>query len=180
MKEQSLNNQADQIIAAHEKKVRRQKPTRLQIEDEAYQYNETFIKDRAEHGEQSEFDLTGYTQCNRHRQGLPFLGITVRQLDVLMRYLPGPLGLGMEVTMIARDMRCDRRTVQRVLSELRDKCPEDMEKVKSMRNVLVRQRYNLHEQMISLDSLDAAFYADENYEDCNLPGLEECNEVNRF
>jgi hypothetical protein len=154
MTEQSLNNQADQLISAAKKAEVRD--VMLCAEEEAYEYNKTFFTDRYWQSIQPGFDLKAYVQCNRHRQGLPYLNVTTRQLDVLMRYVPGPLGLGMDVKAIARDMKIGRTSLWRIMSELKEKHPKAMEQVETMRRVMFRQGDNIYQQTRSLEGMCAA------------------------
>jgi hypothetical protein len=109
MRKAKLNELGDKLLSKHYRKLKRNRPTIEQVREEAKRYDETFLKNRFEHSCQPNFDLVAYVQCNRHRQGLPYLTISVRELDVLMRYVPGPLGLGMDVKAIANDMHCIER-----------------------------------------------------------------------
>jgi hypothetical protein len=153
MRKAKLNELGDKLLSKHYRKLKRNRPTIEQVREEAKRYDETFLKNRFEHSCQPNFDLVAYVQCNRHRQGLPYLTISVRELDVLMRYVPGPLGLGMDVKAIAKDMHCNRKTVQRILSQLRDKLPDEMDQIETMRKVMFRQGGNMYQQMRSLEGL---------------------------
>ena len=156
MTNQEMNNKGEQLVAACDREAMRVRLTIEGAEVEAYRYDKTFLKDRLAHSDEPGFDLTAYIQCNRHRQGLPYLNVTERQLDVLMRYVPGPLGLGMERKAIARDMNVSRWTVWRLLAELKDKHPKAMETVETMRKVMQRQRTSMSHQLRSMEGMVAA------------------------
>ena len=111
--------------------------------------------DRLHDSQQPGFDLHQYVKAGRHRQGCPPM-LTHRQLDVLMRYVPGPYGLGMDVIDIAKDMKLNRKTIQRVCNELKTKFPRQMETIENMRRVMFRQGDNMYQQMRSLDGMVAA------------------------
>jgi FixJ family two-component response regulator len=69
--------------------------------------------------------------------------ITKRQMDVLMRIVPGPLGQGMTNQQAADDLGIGLRTVERVCTELRNKFPKAWAKVQVMRRAMQRDRKNL-------------------------------------
>ncbi len=159
MTEKQLAAKADKIISKEHKVIKKQR-SRLASKGHARmladEYNETFIKDRVEHGEEVSFDLTQYVQCNRHRQGCPAY-LKIRHFDVLIRYTPGPLGLGMDVKAIAKDMKLSRRQIHRILLVLKVTHPSVINKIGSMRRVMFRQGGSINKKARSYEGILAAF-----------------------
>ncbi len=114
-------------------------------------------EDRIHDSQQPGFDLSEYVNAGRHREGCPAM-LTPRQLDVLMRYVPGPYGLGMDVVKIAKEMKLNRKTIQRVCNEIEMKFPKPMGIIKNMRKVMFRQGSNMYrkQRTCSLDGMIAA------------------------
>lgn len=155
MKKANLENQASQILAVKERTKRRRQMTKTQAEMLAHEYNRTFIKDRLAQSEEPDFDLTQYVQCNRHRQGCP-AWMKPRHLDVLIRYVPGQLGLGMDIKDIAKDLKLSRRQIHRIIETLQLRFPAAMGRVDAMRKCMFRQLHNVRQKKRSLDGMLAA------------------------
>lgn len=100
---------------------------------------EILRKKRLADSQEPGFKLEEYIRQGRHREGCPGW-LTCRQLDVLIRYVPGPLGLGMEVKNIARSLDLNRKTIHRINKEIQLRFPKAWKRIKAMREVMSKQR----------------------------------------
>lgn len=114
------------------------RPGKRLAEQKAHKVNATYNTDRLLQSQEAGFKLHEYLQMNRHRRSCPPF-LKGKWLDVLMRYVPGPLGLGMDAGAIAVDMRMHRSSIHRILVRLKNKFPSAMSRVMSMRSVMKNQ-----------------------------------------
>jgi len=89
-----------------------------------------------------EMNLDEYIESKLYRLGCPSW-LALRELDVLMRIVPGPLGLGMSTKMTAISLGVAESTIWRINKGLAEKFPTAWERVQSMRGVMNRQRHGL-------------------------------------
>ena len=150
--EQECAIQGDKLLGLEIKKRRSRPMTKWEAEVLAHEYDETFLVNRIKQADKPDFDLGAYVQCNRHRMKCP-AWLKPRYLDVLMRYVPGPLGLGMDQTQTGKDIGISRRQVYRILAAMKKDFPEAMVKVESMRKVMTRQGGNMRTNKRSFEGL---------------------------
>jgi len=101
-----------------------------------------------------EFDLEEYINRKAYRINCP-PWLTIRELDVLMRIVPGPLGLGMSQKGVADSLGIWPETVSRICKRLWAKFPVAHERYLSMCRVMNRQRHGLRSNR-SFDGLISA------------------------
>lgn len=84
-------------------------------------------------------DLEDYIKNGLHEAGCPSW-LKVRELDVLMCIVPGPLGMGMTYRQCAEFLGIHRDTVWRCCNRIKERFPEAWERVQSIRRVMSRHQ----------------------------------------
>lgn len=131
------------------------RPGKRIAEQKAHKVNATYRTDRLLQSQETGFKLHEYLQMNRHRHGCPPF-LKGKWFDVLMRYVPGPLGLGMDAGAIAVDMRMHRSSIHRILVILKNKFSSAMARVESMRRMMKNQSGSMTKQN-GMKSYDVLF-----------------------